>query len=371
LRFTPGVDVFIGAYKFLPDSWWEDRFTEIRNVAPQPVDRLKDKFAYRLLTKGKRDRRRWRKVKELINKTWVPAIRANEIDLVHVHFANIGWECLALKRLTGIPYVVSFYGMDYEYIPFNEPAYVERYQTLLQEADGVFCEGAHGKKILIDLYGADPEKVEVIPLGVEVDKIPFYKRNKNKGEIKLVQIASFVEKKGHKYTIQAFAEALKHDPNMNLTLVGKGPLLKEIKQLVFDLDISSKVDFIPFIDYSLLSDFLRDFHVFMHPSCYSVDRDCEGGAPVVLLDAQATGMPVIATKHCDIPAEVIEGKTGRLVEERDVHGLTGAILAFYHMSNTDYQRFAKNASEHVRKAFSIVKNTDLNTTAYNRILKKK
>ena len=37
--------------------------------------------------------------------------------------------------------------------------------------------------------------------------------------------------------------------------------------------------------------------------------DCEGGAPIVLLDAQATGLPIISTKHCDIPDEVSHKKS--------------------------------------------------------------
>lgn len=370
LRFTPDVEVFVGAYSFLPDSWWEDRFTKVRSQVTEKVEGLVDKLAYRLLSKKQQEKVRRRKVNRLIEKVWMPALEKHQIDLVHVHFANIGWECLELKRRTGILYVVSFYGMDYEYIPYQEPAYIGRYQELLREADGIICEGPHGKKILTERYGADPAKVQVAPLGVEVNQIPFYERDKKPGELKLVQIASYVEKKGHYYTINAFAEALKTCPEMELTLVGKGPLLENMKKLAADLGVAGKVNFVPFIDYALLSDFLQEFHVLIHPSCYSADRDCEGGAPVVILDAQATGMPVIATTHCDIPAEVVEGVTGRLVEEKDIPGLAGVIVEFYNMQEVDYQQLAEAARNHVEKEFSIVGNTALNTAAYNKILKK-
>jgi colanic acid/amylovoran biosynthesis glycosyltransferase len=72
---------------------------------------------------------------------------------------------------------------------------------------------------------------------------------------------------------------------------------------------------------------------------------------VVLLDAQATGMPVIATRHCDIPSEVIEGSTGLLVDERDVHGLADAIRRFCSMDQAEYDTFARHASAHVCEQF--------------------
>ena len=66
---------------------------------------------------------------------------------------------------------------------------------------------------------------------------------------------------------------------------------------------------------------MEGYHVFIQPSCYTATRDCEGGAPLVLLNAQATGMPVITTTHCDIPDEVIHNETGLLTAERDIEGL--------------------------------------------------
>lgn len=369
LRFTPEVEVFIGAYRFLPNSWWDDRFTAVSGSLPKRIVGFKEKVAYRILNEEQRAKRRRRKQRQLIDKIWAPAITANEIDLVHVHFANVGWEFLELKRQTGIPYVVSFYGMDYEYIPYHKPAFINRYKELLKEADAIFCEGPHGKKILIDRYGAGPDKVKVVPLGVEVDKIPFYERLKQSGQLRLVQIASFVEKKGHEYSIRALANAQTTCPNIELTLVGKGPLLEDLKKLVTDLGIEEKVAFVPFIDYATLSVFLLDFDVFIHPSCYSAERDCEGGAPVVLLDAQATGLPVIATYHCDIPAEVVDGKTGLLVQEKDVPALTEAIAEFYAMDSVTYQGYARRARTHVKECFSVSENANRNLKLYQQIIR--
>jgi colanic acid/amylovoran biosynthesis glycosyltransferase len=65
-----------------------------------------------------------------------------------------------------------------------------------------------------------------------------------------------------------------------------------------------------------------------NPSQWSEDGDCEGGAPVILLDAQARGLPVIATQHADIPFVVQHDVSGFLVPERDVNALKDAIIRF-------------------------------------------
>jgi colanic acid/amylovoran biosynthesis glycosyltransferase len=77
---------------------------------------------------------------------------------------------------------------------------------------------------------------------------------------------------------------------------------------------------------------------------------------VVLLDAQATGMPVISTTHCDIPSEVIDGETGLLAPERDVGGLAEHIRRFYAMDASEYQGFCKRARKHVEEQYDIARN---------------
>ncbi len=278
----------------------------------------------------------------------------HNIQLLHAHFANMGWQYLELKKLTGLPYLVSFYGFDYESLPFQFPLWKKRYQRLYEEADGFICEGPFGAS-LIEAQGCPKEKIHVVPLGVETEKIPFMQRAKAPHELKLLQLANYSQKKGHIYTLKAFIEALKDCPNMSLTFVGNE--LEKIKgrleELVKINQIGNKVHFIGFIEFSKLYDFFGQYHVFIHPSCYADNRDCEGGAPIVLLDAQCTGMPVIATTHCDIPQEVIHGKTGLLTPEKNVAQLAQSIQYFYNMNDSHYQEFSQNARQHVLSNYHI------------------
>jgi len=292
-------------------------------------------------------------------------------DLIHAHFSIIGWEYQKLANALKLPLIISFYGFDYENLPHTQPIWKTRYLTLFKQATAFICEGHFGAQVLHQM-GCPKEKIHIVKLGVDIKAIPFFLRSKTNNELKLLQIATFKEKKGHIYTVQAFAKALKVCPNMTLTLVGKdnGTGIKEqIMQVIEQHQIHHKVTLLDGIDFDHLHEFMRDFHVFIHPSCYSKQKDCEGGAPVVLLDAQATGMPVISTTHCDIPDEVNDGETGYLVPEKNVDALCDTIIKFYEMDTQTYRRFSENAREHVSNNYDAKKNSERLKAIYELILK--
>jgi len=282
---------------------------------------------------------------------------ARDVDMIHSHFAPVGWEYLKVAKKLKKPHVVSFYGLDYEHIPFIDSRWKKRYEQLFREADLFLCEGSFGARTL-QRSGCPKDKIAVQRLGVDVDTIPFFAREKTPGELNLLQIASVRGKKGHIYTIKSFVEALESCPNMHLTFVGTDDegLKGELETVIHKGQVENKVTFLDWIDFSNLHAFIQDYHVFIHPSCYSATRDCEGGAPIVLLDAQATGMPVIATTHCDIPDEVIHNETGLLTPERDVEGLVDSIRYFYELDANGYRTFSVNARQHVSNNFDCKKN---------------
>jgi colanic acid/amylovoran biosynthesis glycosyltransferase len=71
----------------------------------------------------------------------------------------------------------------------------------------------------------------------------------------------------------------------------------------------------------------HEHDVLLAPSVHSDSGDNEGGVPVVVIEAAATGMPAVASRHCDIPDVVRHGEGGLLADERDVEGLAHHILA--------------------------------------------
>jgi colanic acid/amylovoran biosynthesis glycosyltransferase len=278
------------------------------------------------------------------------------IDVIHSHFAYVGWEYLNVAKKLKTPHVVSFYGYDYENIPFEHIEWKGRYEQLFRKADLFLCEGSFGAGVLQDL-GCPKHKIAIQRLGVDVDSIPFLKREKKAGELNLVQIATMTGKKGHIYTIKAFIKALETCPNMSLTFVGRDEGVKNtIQTITRRSHVENLVTFLDWVDLNNLHAFMGGYHVFIHPSCHTAAKDCEGGAPIVLLDAQATGMPIISTTHCDIPSEVIHNQTGLLTPEKDVVSLANSIKYFYELNNSEYRTFCKNARKHVELNFNCKNN---------------
>lgn len=345
--------VIIGAHGFLHNNFYDERFEYIEF----PISQIDESVHVpgrscfnQVVRKLQRHLYPWYLVKAV-----------NRPDVVHSHFATAGWDFLSVSERLRVPHIVSFYGYDYERLPHTNPIWKKRYKSLFEKADLFLCEGAHGGRLL-ERQGCPPEKIRVCHLGVRISGIETIARKKDKGELRLLQIATMSQKKGHIYTLEAFLQALPDCPNMHLTFVGgempgnPAAIEEPLKARVREENAEEKVSFIPRISFERLHEFLGDFHAFIHPSVYADNFDSEGGAPVVLLDAQATGMPVLATRHCDIPDEVIDQSTGVLVDEKDVRGLAEAITRFYRMPQGEYDGFAKRAREHVESNYDIEKN---------------
>jgi len=362
IKSLPDCEIHIGANQYLQNAFYDPAFRFIDNDKNTSgvYKWLKERFSF--FEKSEQ---------QSFLKRITTYVKRNDIEIIHTHFAHIGWSYLALRKRMEVPFIVSFYGWDYEKLPFTQPIYKERYQSLFKIADGFVCEGEHGASILLK-QGCPAEKIHVVSLGIEPKTIPFIKREKKPNKLRLVQIASFTSKKGHRYVIEALALATKTCPNIELTFVGserEQGKLQALKERISKLGLEDKIRFQEQIDYKKIHTFLGAYDVFIHPSCYTDLKDCEGGAPVVLLDAQATGMPVISTTHCDIPKEVIHEKTGLLSPEKEVKSLAENIIQFYKMDDQTYQGFAKNARAHIEKSYDINENAKELSRIYRKIYK--
>lgn len=280
------------------------------------------------------------------------------IDVMHAHFAHVGVAFMHVAEKLKVPLIVSFYGTDYERLPFEKPRYKKWYRKMFEVATFVVCEGKNGA-ILLEKLGCPAEKIRTVRLGIDAQSIPDITKGKRANSLSLVQAATFTETKGFLFTLQAFLLALEDCPDMTLTLVGEKWDQKywvEMQELISKSPYQDRITVLDFIEDDFHG-FLSRFDVFIHPSCYSALRECEGGAPIVLLDAQAVGLPVISTHHCDIPEEVVDGVTGLLSEEKNVSALRDSIVRFYHMEEKEYLDFSQSARKHVFQNYDSSKNS--------------
>ncbi|MBI3233131.1 MAG: glycosyltransferase family 4 protein [Bacteroidetes bacterium] len=294
-------------------------------------------------------------------------LNKNQFEIIHAHFAHTACEYVSLIKSLNKKLVVSFYGYDYENLPYKQPRYIELYKELFIHASAFVVEGKHGASLL-EKMGCSPTKIYVVPLGIDVSSIPQRLKYKKQDELNLVQVSNYKEKKGHIYTIESFRLALINCPNLTLTLVGVGDGREVIEELVNLYHIEDKVYFINSVNPKELYNFLLDYDVLIQPSMTTEDKDTEGGAPVIILDAQACGLPVISTFHADIPNVVLQNKTALLSNEKDVDSLANSIQSFYQMDEKTYTAYSNHAKEYVVEHFDINKCSETLEKVYNSLL---
>ena len=280
-------------------------------------------------------------------------------DVLHAHFAPVGWHYLDMAKRLNIPLVVSFYGYDYESLPARNKTWPHRYQQLFKDAAAVTCAGPHGQAVLMR-QGLVPEKITILPMSMNPREFPFRPRVKTADRLRLVQVATITEKKGFMDTLHALNMARKTCPNLHLAIAGERHdrnLVQQMEAFIRANALQPVVQWLDFLPHPELSDFFTQFDIFIQPSHYAANRDCEGG-PVSILEAQATGLPVIATTHFDIPSEVRHDHTGLLAPERDMAALARHIERFYRMDDPEYQQFSVAARRHVEMGFDI-RNTSI------------
>lgn len=257
--------------------------------------------------------------------------RRHDARLVHSHFGHTGYySCKAIRRL-GLAHVVTFYGVDMSALPQMDDRWYERYRALFRHVDAVLCEGPHMAD-QVGRLGCPRDKLQVHHLGVGLSTLPFRPRRWRPGEtLRILICASFREKKGIPSAIDALAE-LARDLPLEVSVIGDArenpKSLREKVRIVDAITRSGLGDRVRLLGYQPHEAVIREayqHHLFLSPSVTASDGDSEGGAPVVLIEMAATGMPIVSTRHADIPEIIKHGVTGLLADEHDVGGLVAQL----------------------------------------------
>lgn len=246
--------------------------------------------------------------------------KKHRIDVV---VAEFGMTAAAIERVctkAGIPLIAHFHGAD-AYIKDILFSHRNKYGKLFDRAAVVFVVSEHMRKQLTGL-GCNSSKLVVNHYG---PSDIFFDVTNNFTSQTFVSVGRFVEKKAPDLTIMAFAKAVAKYPDAKLKMVGDGPLQERCKMLVEKLCIQNNVEFIGVADRERIKLFFSEAIAFVQHSVVAQNGDSEG-TPVALLEASASGLPVVATRHAGIPDVIIDGTTGFLVEEKDVDGMAEAMI---------------------------------------------
>lgn len=256
-----------------------------------------------------------------VTRAYLKVFRSYRPCAVLAEYGLTGVGVLAACRTAQVPLVVHFHGYD---ASMHEvlAAHAQTYPALFDQAAAIVVVSEAMRRKLISL-GAPPEKLHCNPCGVDCRQ--FVGGQPANAPPRFIAVGRFTEKKGPDLTLRAFATLRRLYPEAVLTMIGDGPMLASCRTLASDLGIEGGVTFLGAQPAAVVRDEMRRARCFVQHSVEAPSGDCEG-TPVSILEAGATGLPVVSTRHGGIPDVVVEGRTGFLVAEHDVEGMAHHML---------------------------------------------
>lgn len=279
------------------------------------------------------------------------AIRKERYDIIHCHFGRNGLMAAFLKEMgiAGI-YISTFYGYDLTQSNAQAKGF---YDSLFARTDRIFAITENFRNRLLQL-GCPEEKIQIHHMGIQLDSFPFRERRIGpEGVIRILTAGRLTEKKGHAYALQALARLAGKGYPIRYQVAGDGPLRGKLEMLAAHLGISERVDFTGSFSQDDIRSVYEGAHIFLLPSVTASDGDQEG-MPVVLMEAQASGMPIVATQHSGIPEVVADGIAGFLTPEKNIEALVDR-LAYLIDNSKDWPRIGRAGRLFVESQFDIAK----------------
>jgi colanic acid/amylovoran biosynthesis glycosyltransferase len=201
-------------------------------------------------------------------------------------------------------------------------------------------------------WGADPARVVVHRMGVDCARFAFVPR-RDTGGLRLVSVGRLVEKKGFEYAIRAVARLGPRLPGLRYDIIGDGPLAERLHILAEALGAGRWIRFRGWRPNSEVAEALARADALLAPSVTAANGDQEG-IPVSLMEAMASGVPVISSHHSGIPELVRNGETGLLAAEGDVDGLAACVQRLVDEPGLALQ-LARNARAWVEASYDVAK----------------
>lgn len=242
-----------------------------------------------------------------------------EVDARFVHGHDLYPSGAAARRLAesaGLPYVVTVHGLDL-YSNLENPRWRREVRATARGAAAVVAVGERLARDAVRLAGADPAKTLVIPNTYDTRAFPFIEREPHGGPVRLLSVGRLSIEKGHDVLLRAFAALLADGADLTLELVGDGPERPGLEGLARELGIAGHVRFLGVLVGTQQREALARADLSVLPSRSE-------GFGVALIEAMATGLPVVATRSGG-PDGIVGPDLGELVEPDDVGALAAGI----------------------------------------------
>lgn len=239
------------------------------------------------------------------------ACRARGIRHLHAHFANVGADVAWLASHLGAE-IEPHAGWRWSFTMHGCVEFwsVDRFNLVrkVAAAEQVFTISEFTRAQLMALCAPeDWRKLSVVHCGVDLERYhPPVAPDGNGSIVRVLVVGRLSHEKGHPVALEAIAELRKQGVDARLTLVGDGPFGPQLRRLARKLGIAHVVTFTGAVGQDEMPAYYREADIFCQPSFAE-------GIPVVLMEAMASGLPVVSSAIAGIPELVEDGVNGRLV----------------------------------------------------------
>ncbi len=242
---------------------------------------------------------------------------ATNATFAHVH--DLYPSGAAARRLcdrAGLPYVLTVHGLDL-YSNLSNPRWRKEITFAGRGARAVICVGNKLAADVIAQLGLDASRVVVIPNTYDVARFHHVARVRQP-LVRVLSVGRLSHEKGHDVLLHAFAKIISGGASARLTFVGDGPERDSLEALTRELGLESSVEFKGVVLDEALATEMATSDVFALPSRSE-------GFGVALIEALATGMPVVATRSGG-PQDIVQPGDGLLVDADDVDALAAGLV---------------------------------------------
>ena len=271
-----------------------------------------------------------------INKI-IDALNDQQVKILHLHYLVDARFFIQVMKKSNLPSIISVYGYDVASFPKSIWGIGKKYITpIFKEADCFLAMSDDMKKDLLAI-GCPESKIIVHYHGINVSRFKYYDRKfENSKTLKILFCGQLIYKKAPILLLEALEIILKRnltDVPFELNFVGDGPLRQEIENRIKRHGLQNKVKLLGHIPHEskLLIDEYRKADIFVLPSM--VIRNNKEGIPGTLIEAMASGLPIISSIHAGIPEIVTSGKNGLLIKEGDLEDLASKLSYLINSNN--------------------------------------
>lgn len=260
-----------------------------------------------------------RSVRAQEQRALIELLRRKKVQVVLAEYGMTGAEIFLACEKARIPLVIHFHGYD------------AHMKQIIEEYNGAYREfAAYAHAVVVSekmknavlQFGIPEERVHLVPYGIDTDAFCAIDAGRNPPVF--ISVGRMTSKKAPYLTILAFSQVVSEISNARLLMVGDGDHMETCRNVVSALNLEESVSFAGPLTHKGVATLMRGARAYVQHSLeprYGEHTGDSEGTPLAILEAGATGLPVISTRHAGIEQAVVDGITGYLVEERDVSGM--------------------------------------------------